>query len=182
MLRIAGWISVLALAAGPACGAEGVTISRIYDQQLTGLERNLVSLAEAMPPDRFGFAPNQGEFSGVRTFGQQAAHTAAVIFLCAASVLEEKAPVDTGGESGPAALKTREDVLKYLKDAFAYGHKAMASLTEANLAAQVPSPFGKGAVSRASMASAMLWHSYDHYGQMVVYLRMNGVVPPSSRR
>ncbi len=158
-------------------------VSRIFGSQFTGLERELVSLAEAMPADRYGFAPTQGEFAGVRTFGQQVSHTAAVIYATAAAVLEEKNPTEMGaGENGPASLKTKDEIVKYLKDSFAYGHKAMDALTGQNLTQQVPSPFGSGRVSRLSMANVTIWHSYDHYGQMVVYARMNGVVPPASRR
>jgi uncharacterized damage-inducible protein DinB len=189
-MRSVGWFCVLALGAGLAVnaagqqtiGEEGASISKIFDQQLSGLERGFVSLAEAMPEGRYGFAPEGGEFAGVRTFGQQAAHTAAVIYLCAASVLNEQPPVDTSGQNGPASLKTKDDIVKYLKNAFAYGRKAMATLKDESFTAQVRSPFGRGTVTRASMVSAMLWHSYDHYGQMVVYLRMNGMVPPASRR
>ena len=72
--------------------------------------------------------------------------------------------------------------LEFLKDAFAYAHKATAKLTSQNLTAMVPSAFGNEKVARVSMATVPVWHSYDHYGQMVVYARMNGVVPPASRR
>jgi hypothetical protein len=98
-------------------------------------------------------------------------------------VLGEKNPSEPGqNENGPASLKTKEDIVKYLKDAFAYAHKAMASLTADNLTSMVQSPFGKNKVPRVSMATVAAWHSFDHYGQMVVYARMNGIIPPASRR
>lgn len=166
------------LAAQPAAP----TASKIFDGQLSMIEHELVPLAEAMPADKYDFAPTGGEFKGVRTFGQQASHTAAVIYAVAAAVLVEKNPTEMGkDENGPATLKTKEDIVKYLKDAIAYGHKAMATLTESNLLEPVPSAFGSGNVSRVSMASAAIWHSFDHYGQMVVYARMNGIIPPASR-
>ena len=71
--------------------------------------------------------------------------------------------------------------MKYVKAAFAYGHKAMLSLTAANLTDQMPSPFGSGKMPRASAASVAVWHSFDHYGQMAIYARMNGIIPPASR-
>jgi hypothetical protein len=96
-------------------------------------------------------------------------------------MLEEKNPTDMGqGENGPATLKTKEAIVQYFKDAIAYGHKAMAKLTESNLTDTVPSIFGQSA--RAFLASAAIWHSFDHYGQAVVYARMNGIIPPASRR
>ena len=159
------------------------TVSKVFDQQLSMIEREFVPLAEAMPAAKYGFAPADGEFKGVRTFGQQVSHTAAVIYMVSAAVLGEKNPSEPGEhENGPASLKTKDDIVKYLKDAFAYGHKATASLTSENLTGLVQSAFGDNKVSRAFMASVPVWHSFDHYGQMVVYARMNGIVPPASRR
>ena len=164
-------------------GAEPMPISRSFDQQLKMIESELVPLAEAMPADKYSFAPTPGEFAGVRTFGQQVSHVAAVIYLCAAAVLGEPVPKEAGeGENGPATLKTKDDIVKYLKAAMVYGHKAMTSVTEQNVMQMIKSPFGDGQVPRLSMATAPVWHSFDHYGQMVVYARMNGVVPPASRK
>ena len=147
------------------------------------LEREFVPLVEALPADKYDFAPTNGEFHGVRTFGQQVSHVAAVIYMVSASVLGEKNPSEPGkNENGPALLKTKDDILKYLKDAFTYGHKAMTSLTDRNLTEMVQSPFGSNQVPRVSMASVAVWHSFDHYGQMVVYARMNGITPPARRR
>jgi hypothetical protein len=119
----------------------------------------------------------------VRTFGRQVSHVAAVIYICAAGVLGEPVPNEAGtGEEGPAALQTKDDILKYLKAAFAYGHKAMNSVTPENMMTMIKSPFGQGEVVRLNMITAPVWHSFDHYGQMAVYARMNGIVPPASRR
>jgi hypothetical protein len=157
--------------------------AKIFAQQLTGLEKEIVSLAEAVPAGRYSFAPTGGEFRGVRTFSQQVTHTAAVIYAVCSAVLDEKNPTDMGpAENGPASIKTKDDAVKYLKDALAYGQKAMASLSSANLTGLVQSPFGANQAPRLAMANIALWHSFDHYGQMVVYARMNGIVPPASRR
>ena len=157
------------------------SLAQQADRQIASVEKEVVSLAEAMPADKFDFAPTEGEFKGVRTFKQQASHVAAVILEVSASVLGEKTPDMGTDENGPASLKTKEDVVKYVKDAFAYGHKAMQSLTDKNALEMVKSAFGDRQVPRLSMASVATWHSFDHYGQMVVYLRMNGIVPPASR-
>lgn len=170
--------AVTLLAAQPA----PPTASKVFDQELTMIEGEFVPLAEAMPADKYDFVPTGGEFKGVRTFGQQVSHAAAVVYAVAAAVLVEKNPTEMGkDENGPATLKTKEDIVKYLKDAIAYGHKAMATLTESNLLEPVPSAFGSRKVPRMSMASVAIWHSFDHYGQMVVYARMNGIIPPASR-
>lgn len=166
-----------------AWGADGgATPSQILDQELKIIESELVPLAEAMPADKYNFAPTQGEFSGVRTFGQQVRHIAVVINMCAASVLEEKIPDGGPGENGPATLKSKDEIVKYLKNAFVHAHKATASLTQANVSDMIAPAFGKDKVPRVSMAHVFAWHSFDHYGQMVVYARMNGVIPPASRR
>lgn len=158
-------------------------VSKLFDNQLSMLEREFVPLVEAMPTGQFFFAPTGGEFKGVRTFAQQASHVAFVNYAVSAAVLGEKNPSEAGAnENGPANLKTKEDVVKYVKDSFAYAHKAAATLTDANLMDMIQSAFGNNKTPRLNMASVTLWHSFDHYGQMVVYARMNGIVPPASRR
>jgi uncharacterized damage-inducible protein DinB len=145
------------------------------------MEYEFVPAAEAMPEDKFNFAPTNGEFKGVRTFAQQIKHVAAVNYEIAAAILEQKAPVDINEEAGPASITTKADILTYLKESFAYVHKAIATINEKNVVETVKSPFGEGSVSRMGLATSIAWHGYDHYGQMVVYLRMNGIVPPASR-
>jgi uncharacterized damage-inducible protein DinB len=134
-----------------------------------------------MPEEKFGFAPSNGEFKGVRTYAQQIKHVAAVNFELAAALLEQKPPVDIGDESGPPSLTSKADIIKYLKDSFEYVHKALATVNDSNLTGTVKSPFGEGSVSRLGLAMSVASHGFDHYGQMVVYLRMNGIIPPASR-
>jgi hypothetical protein len=183
MIRIPTLLLFLGVCGSAVYGAEVPSISKIFDGQLSMVERELVPLAEAMPADKYQFAPTHGEFKGVRTFGQQIGHLAAVMYMVSASVLGEKVPSEAGeGESGPATLKAKDDYVKYLKDAIAYSHKAMQSLTSANLTGMVKSAFGEGEVPRVSMATVAVWHTFDHYGQMVVYARMNSIIPPASRQ
>jgi hypothetical protein len=157
------------------------TISQVLDGSLKMLEGEFIPAAEAMPEDKFGFAPTNGEFKGVRTFAQQVKHVSAVNYMVAAAILGEKPPVELGGENGPDSIKTKADIVKFAKDSLAYAHKAVASITDENALGQVDSPFGNGKVTRLGMATVFAWHSFDHYGQMVEYLRMNGIVPPASR-
>ncbi|MGC2448498.1 MAG: DinB family protein [Candidatus Sulfotelmatobacter sp.] len=157
------------------------TVTMILDHTVSNLESEFVPAAEAMPEDKYGFAPTNGEFKGVRTFAQQIKHVAAVNYELGAALLEQKPPVDIGEESGPASVTSKIEILKYLKDSFAYVHKAIATINESNLTGTVRSPFGQGWVSRLGLASEVASHGYDHYGQMVEYLRMNGIIPPASR-
>jgi uncharacterized damage-inducible protein DinB len=173
---------VLACAQFAADTAHG-SVREIHEGELKSLESELVPLAEAMPADKYSFAPTGGEFKGARTFAQQISHIATVIYEVSAGVLGEKTPVSLGKtENGAESLKSKDQIVQYLKDSIAYSHKAMNSLTDANSLDLVPSPFGgTKPVPRDSLANIVIWHSYDHYGQAVVYLRLNGIVPPASR-
>lgn len=156
-------------------------ITQILDWSVENLEHDLIPTAEAMPEDKFAFVPASGEFKGARTYAQQIKHIAAVNYELAAAILGERSLVDINDEAGPESITSRDEILKYLKDSFEYVHKAIATINEKNMAATVKSPFGEGHVSRLSLASSVAWHGFDHYGQMCVYLRLNGIVPPASR-
>ncbi len=157
------------------------TFSAVLDRSLSSVEREFVPAAEAMPDDKFNFAPTQGDFKGVRTFAQQVKHVAAVNYMLGAAILTEKPPVDLGSENGPDNITSKADVVKFLKDSFAYLHKAMNSIDESNVLVQVQSPFGSNKVSRLGLSAIAISHPMDHYGQMVEYLRMNNIIPPASR-
>ncbi|HEY4763997.1 MAG TPA: DinB family protein [Candidatus Sulfotelmatobacter sp.] len=172
-------IAATAQAAKP--NQEHRSVSEVLDRTVLNLEHEFVPAAAAMPEDKFGFAPNNGEFTGVRTFAQQIKHVAAVNYELGAALLEQKPPVDIGDESGPASMTSKADILKYLKESFEYVHKAIATIQEKNLVQTVKSPFGEGSVTRLGLATSVSSHGFDHYGQMVEYLRMNGIVPPASR-
>jgi uncharacterized damage-inducible protein DinB len=156
-------------------------VVQVLDHTVMNIEHEFVPAAEAMPEDKFGFAPTNGEFKGVRTFGEQIKHVAAVNYMFGAAILGEKVPVDVGDESGPASVKTKAAILDYLKASFVYVHKAVQTINEKNLVEPIKSPFGEGTVTRLGLATSVAAHGFDHYGQMVEYLRMNGMVPPASR-
>src|SRR5437762_5951892 len=162
--------------------AEPRTVSQVLNAQLSNLENDFVPAAEAMPEDQYSFAPTNGEFKGVRTFAQQVKHVAAVNYLIAGAILGEKPPVDTGGESGPDAIKSKAEIVRFLKDSFAYVHKAVPDISEKGSLEAVKNPFGERPVTRLELAAWIPSHSFDHYGQMVEYLRMNGIIPPASRQ
>lgn len=174
-------LTVIAAAQMPKPKEEHHTVTELLNKNLSNMEHEFIPAAEAMPEDKFGFAPTNGEFKGVRTYAQQVKHVAAVNYELAAALLEEKPPVDIGDESGPASITTKADIIKYLKDSFEYAHKALDTINAGNIAGTVKSPWGEGSVSRMGLAMSFAAHAFDHYGQMVVYLRMNGIVPPASR-
>jgi uncharacterized damage-inducible protein DinB len=158
------------------------SVTQVLNQTVSNLESEFVPAAEAMPEDKYGFAPTGGEFKGVRTFAQQVKHVAAVNYELGAAILQEKPPVIINDEAGPVSITSKADILQYLKESFEYVHKAIATINEKNLVVTVNSPWGEGKVTRLGLATSVAWHGYDHYGQMVEYLRMNGIVPPASRR
>jgi hypothetical protein len=174
-------VLVVAGAAQNKMKDEHRTVTEILDHTVLNLEHDFVPAAEAMPEDKYAFAPTNGEFKGVRTFAQQIKHVAAVNYELGAAIMEEKPPVDIGDESGPASLTSKAEILKYLNDSFAYIHKAVQTINEKNLTETVKSPFGESRVSRLGLATEVAAHGFDHYGQMVEYLRMNGIIPPASR-
>jgi hypothetical protein len=157
------------------------TTSEVLDGSVKTIESEFVPAAEAMPEDKYEFVPSNGEFKGARTFAEQVKHVAAVNYIVGATILGEKPPVDTGEEKGPANIKSKADILKFLKDSFAYAHKAVASINDSNSLEPIKNPFGKDPVTRLGMSTVFAWHGFDHYGQMAEYLRMNGIIPPASR-
>ena len=152
----------------------------MYQKQLDLVEHDLVSLAEAMPADKYDFRPAAGAFEGVRTFGEQVRHAATMIYMTAAIVLEERSPHGPGpNDNGPDSVEGKEQIVAYLADSLSYARKAMSTLNERNQLDMLNTYFGPQ--TRVAVAAGVTYHSYDHYGQMVVYARMNGVVPPASR-
>jgi uncharacterized damage-inducible protein DinB len=146
-------------------------------------EKVIVSAADAMPADKYGFAPTEGEFKGVRTFGQMVKHLSATNYILASAALGEAPPVDAGDELGPEAVRTKPEILRYLNGSFAQLDKAVKAIGQKDVAVKSSpiSPLKSAEATRLALVVESLVHAFDHYGQMVEYLRMNGVVPPASR-
>jgi uncharacterized damage-inducible protein DinB len=178
----------MAFAQAPAQPAQSQTqkrtVSGTLDRALGNVEKEFVDAADAMPEDKYGFAPTNGEFKGVRNFAEQVRHVAATNYMFGAAILNEKPPVPVEGqnENGPANIKSKADIMKYLRDSFAYLHKAVGSINEQNLVEPINAFGGTGNATRLGMATLTVGHCFDHYGQMVEYLRMNGIIPPASRK
>lgn len=168
----------LAQAAKPATPAIGTQVSpsATYDKLLSGMEKEFVDAAEAMPEDKFNFAPptTYGEFKGVRTFAGEVKHVAQAnyYFFAGANV------TDAEGKAKSDAIEKltgKAEIVQALKDSFAQAHTFVAGITPQN--AFEMTAHG----TRGGMAAFGIAHFMDHYGQMVEYLRMNGIVPPASR-
>ena len=143
----------------------------------------IVSAADAMPADKYGFAPTDGEFKGVRTFGQQVKHLAAANHILAAAALGEEPPTGAGDEMGPETVRTKAEILDYLNGSFAHLGKAIDAIGDKNATVKSSpiSPLKDTETTRLALTVEAMIHAFDHYGQMVEYLRMNGIVPPASQ-
>jgi uncharacterized damage-inducible protein DinB len=143
----------------------------------------IVSAVDAMPADKYGFAPTDGDFKGVRTFGQQVKHLAAANHILAAAALGEEPPAGAGDEMGPETVRTKAEILDYLNASFEHLARAIAAIGDRNAVVKSSpiSPLRGTEATRLALTVEAMVHAFDHYGQMVEYLRMNGVVPPASR-
>lgn len=165
------------------------TIASAMQMQMRLLESQFVPAAEAMPEDKYNFAPSDeafkgGDFKGVRTFALEVKHVATANFVFYSAMLGQDPPAGvtaTGAGNGPDEIQTKEQILKYLKDSFVLGHTALATLTPENAVAPLAKPPLSFLNTRLALATFLLLHAADHYGQMAEYLRMNGIVPPSSQ-
>ncbi len=156
---------------------------RAFESLLNLAEKEIISAVDAMPADKFGFAPTDGEFKGVRTFGQMVKHFSATNQILAAAALGEVPPAEAGDELGPESVRTKAEILAYLKGSFVHLDKAVEAIGETKIPVNASpiSPLKRGEVTRIALITETLLHAYDHYGQLVEYLRLNGVVPPASR-
>jgi len=151
-------------------------------------EYELRSAAEAMPAEKYDFRPTNNAFSEsnpafgpktVRTFSEQIKHVACANFAFAAE-LNGTAPPERCDLGGPSAAKSRKDLLVYLRDSFTALKTALNAITAKNMYDPIEGPYA-GPNTRLGLAGVAIWHNADHYGQLVLYLRMNGIVPPASR-
>ncbi|QNI34471.1 DinB family protein [Alloacidobacterium dinghuense] len=150
---------------------------------LNSVQTQIVSAADAMPAVKYSFAPAEGEFKGVRTFGQQVKHLATTNHILAAAALGEEPPADAGDEQGPENIRTKSEILDYLNASFAHLGKAIDAIGDSSTMVKSSpiSPLPGSKTTRLALTVEALIHAFDHYGQMVEYLRLNGVVPPASK-
>src|ERR1700723_3935869 len=179
-------LGLLVVSSGPAHAQHGGTVpvrtvSQALDFWITNTENLVVPAADAMPAEKYSFAPSAGEFTGVRTFAQQIKHLAANNYRMAAYILNQTPPPEQESEAGPDAVQSKAQILSYLKGSFAALHKAMAAINEENMLKPVAASHSSQQKTRLQFAIDAVAHSSNHYGQMVEYLRMNGIIPPASR-
>jgi len=159
---------------------QSVSMTPAIERLFNKIESDILTSAEAMPEDKFDFTPEtlnikNSELTGVRTFAGQIKHLATDNYDMWCAITGDPLPPGIIDVNGPADIKSKEDILKYLKGSFAEGHKAIANLTSDNAMDMLD--FRGGKLARLDLIFYALTHSNDHYGQMVVYLRMCGITP-----
>ena len=159
-----------------------VSLASMVDHEISAVEKQVFDAAEAMPEDKFNFTPESlaipgDDYKGVRSFALQVKHIAASNYFIWSPIAGDAVPQAIKDGNGPADMKSKADILKFLKESFALGHKAAASLTPDTML----QPYAPGKAVRLDRTEFGIAHAYNHYGQMVEYLRMNGIVPPASR-
>jgi hypothetical protein len=189
LLGMGSLVAAAQMSAGAAKGPEAGTIvtpAAALDSELSLIEGEMMSAVKAMPADKFAFAPSASifvpgqatEFATVRTFAQQVTHVAQANYFFFATLSGLKPDMDT---KTLAKLTSKDDVVAALAGSFAFGHKAIATLTVANAFEVLKTP-EPGIQTRSTFAGFAIAHCFDHYGQMVEYMRMNAIVPPASAK
>jgi DinB family protein len=186
LLRAAVAILIFAAFATPAHAQQDQAIPKTTAESIGGIlsytEEQFFSVAQAMPAEKYPYIPTApgGKFDGVRSFAEQVKHVACANFAFF-NEIEGKTPPDACEKGGPAPAKTKPELLQYLRDSFDYGNKVLATLNAQNSMDRVEGRYG-GPNTKLGMAVIAVWHIADHYGQIVYYVRLNGIVPPPTQR
>ncbi len=152
-------------AAGPAQDAT---------EQWNEIGRKLIAMAEDFPEDKYDFKPT----TGVRSFAEQLLHVAGANLIYVAVAKGEK----PGEENLPRAqYKTKADVVQVVKKSFADGAAVMKEKGDKGIMDKIKNPYANEMTTLYSLAMGFNEHSGEHYGQLVVYYRVSGMVPPESR-
>jgi hypothetical protein len=184
VLTMSLMICTSAFAQGGQSSGSAPTIASVLDRGLSGIEREVMGAAEAIPEDKYDFSPALANIPGdfktpnpVRTMGEQFKHIGDALEGYSSVILGEKPPQNSD-ENGPKNVKSKSDVINYLKASFTKAHSAINTITTQNAV----EPLGtNGRATRLSSAVGMIGHSNNHYGQIIEYLRMNNMVPPESQ-
>ena len=152
--------------------AQTATIHGDLLKDWTGMKDMMVKIAGAMPDDKFGFKATPAE----RSYGEQVLHVAQVNVMLAKAV-GGKTPAPEIDMKATAKAAT----IKALSDSFDYGIAVIKEFDNKTIQDTIQAPF-MGPSTRARVMFFLLAHTQDIYGQMAVYLRLNGVVPPASVR
>lgn len=156
------------------------TMAASVGNSLKFIEGSFLGVAEAMPENKYNFIPTGGNFEGVRSFGEQVKHVACGQFAFF-NEFEGKQPPADCEKGGHNPAKTKAELIQYLKESFDYGNQVLAGLNAKNALDRVEGRYA-GPNTKLGICVVAVWHITDHYGQLVEYLRMNGMVPPTTQK
>jgi uncharacterized damage-inducible protein DinB len=176
---LAALAPVTAAAQQAPAPAPSVTMASTVGQWWSMISQSFIALADAMPEEKWSFAPKEGAFTGVRTFAEQVKHVACANYAFFQEI-EKKTPPDECEKGGPSPARTKSELMTYLRESFAYAADVLKKMTPENAMDAAGGRYG-GESTRLGLSTLAIWHASDHYGQLVIYLRMNGLVPPASR-
>jgi uncharacterized damage-inducible protein DinB len=172
------WLMPVMLWSQSGSTAKPMAAADVMLKQVESIEKSLTGIATEMPAEKYDFAPTDGAFRGVRSFAKQIKHAASVHHLVAATLLGEPVTSDMSDERGPDAVKTKAEVLEYLAESFSALKRAISTVNNENAFSPINGVFGSAPDTRIGLIVVAISHSSNHYGQIVEYLRMNGLVPP----
>ena len=172
----------VALLAATGC-AQNTEIPKTIEGSIAPLlatvEGQFLGVAEAMPESKYSFVPTAGKFDDVRSFSEQVKHVACAHFAFF-NQIDAKTPPGECEKGGLSKASTKAELIQYLRASFDYGNGVLATITDQNALARVDGRYS-GPNTRLGMAVTAVWHITDHYGQLVEYLRMNGLAPPATQ-
>lgn len=176
----------------PKAATVKIDPSKSFDSMLSSFEKQFMGVAKAMPAEKYNFAPTAAIFAesqktdylspdnkGVRTFAENVKHVAQVNYMLAGIVSGMKPETDV---KAIAALKDKDQIVAAAQGSFDFAHKAMATLTAQNAFDSVNFRVLGPEATRVSTAGFLVAHGFDHFGHLAEYLRMNGLIPPSSQK
>ena len=176
-VQLTGTTAVLAMVFTSSASAQaGNPISDSVRQTWNDAKGNLQQSAELMPEADYSFKP----VDSVRTFGQILAHVAGANYEFCAASRAEKTPFSE--DHFEKTAKTKAAIVKAVNDSIAYCDGAYKLLTDRTAGESVTMPFGMSSRPRAAALIGNTGHVQEHYGNLVTYFRIKGMVPPSSRR
>lgn len=175
------YILVIACLIFPYLASAQLSMSAAVERLFNKVEGDILSSAEAMPEQQYRFAPQDlhitgSDFNGVRSFAGQIMHLATDNILIWSAVTGDSIRADIEDVNGPKSITTKKEVIAYLKSSFAIGRKAIASVNDRNAMDMIEFRWRK--LPRLDLIFYALTHANEHYGQMALYLRMCGIVPP----
>ena len=165
--------AAVVVAAGARPLAQGATLKGDFIKEWEGQKAALVKIAEAMPDSKYSFKATPAQ----RDFGGHVMHIAQINMMVL-KMLGAKAPAPTINDKAA----TKAEMIKAMSDSFDYGTAILNEQTDQTMAGSIAGPPWMGPSTRARIYAFLIGHTQDTYGQMVVYLRLNGLVPPASQR